>query len=60
MTRKWTCSDLNTGCPPQAPTIGNSCTAAGLTCNYGYCQGVGDAFQCGNGAWESYSVTCPG
>lgn len=55
----WHCTTLAAGCPDPAPTVGQSCTSSGLTCDYGQCMG-GHAYVCQGGAWAMGGIACPG
>jgi hypothetical protein len=58
MTAHWYCTPTPAGCPPPRPDIGQSCSQAGLSCDYGACLG-GAAVVCDNGIWEQQAVACP-
>ncbi len=55
---EWICASPGNGCPEPRPRVGASCTAAGLSCDYGACSG-GVAVECKDGVWVEENVPCP-
>jgi hypothetical protein len=55
---KWYCIATPAGCPGPRPQIGEACSQAGLSCDYGACLG-GVELECVDGQWQEQEVPCP-
>jgi hypothetical protein len=54
----WQCATPSPGCPEPRPRLGDACAQAGLSCDYGACNGGIDV-ACTDGAWQRAETACP-